>query len=236
MHGGVGSRGKPFDVVSAIRGLSAAAICLQEAWLPDPSLAPADTAGSVADGQGDLIAEAAGQLDATLLRVAQREVPDLTSCGIPANSGPGQLCIAILTTLPVMSAETISLGRVPGDVPRLAQVVTLALPNGSAMRLINTHLTHRLASPIQLVRLWRILRASRVPTIIAGDLNMPRFFARLAPGYSPTVIGRTWPAELPVVQLDHLLAGSGIDVVESAVLPSVGSDHLPIWARLDLQT
>jgi endonuclease/exonuclease/phosphatase family metal-dependent hydrolase len=79
--------------------------------------------------------------------------------------------------------------------------------------------------------MWH-LGTGPAPTIIAGDLNMPRQAARLTPGYTAVVQGRTWPAELPIVQLDHVLAGRGIGILSGAVLPPAGSDHLPIRARV----
>jgi len=45
---------------------------------------------------------------------------------------------------------------------------------------------------VQLVRLTRLLAASTVPTVIAGDLNMPGPVTGLAVGYAPAVNG--WSA------------------------------------------
>ena len=68
--------------------------------------------------------------------------------------------------------------------------------------------------------------------MIAGDLNMPRTITALSPGFACTVLGKTWRSQRPQIQLDHILAGRGIELLEGAVLPAVGSDQLPIRARM----
>ncbi len=63
---------------------------------------------------------------------------------------------------------------------------------------------------------------------------MPRQLARLAPGFAAAVRGRTWPAELPMVQLDHVLTSRQVRHAHGTVLPPAGSDHLPVRARLQI--
>jgi endonuclease/exonuclease/phosphatase family metal-dependent hydrolase len=149
------------------------------------------------------------------------------------NDGPlGEFAIAVLTTLPVAGYEVVELGTAPGDfIPRRAQIVLLQLPDGRRLRLVNTHLTHRFTSPVQLLRLQRRLKPG-LPTIIVGDLNMPRTIAARWPGYADLIRGRTFPAERPLLQLDHVLASRGIEPVGGTVLPPAGSDHLPVRAEI----
>jgi endonuclease/exonuclease/phosphatase family metal-dependent hydrolase len=121
----------------------------------------------------------------------------------------------------------------PADVVRrCAQILTIELPGHVLFRLAATHLTHRFSSPLQLGRLLRHLGRISLPTVIAGDLNMPRMLAGSTPGYRPAVRGRTWPAELPVVQLDHLLTSRRVRAGAGIVLPPAGSDHLPVRAQI----
>jgi endonuclease/exonuclease/phosphatase family metal-dependent hydrolase len=247
LHWGLGLLGQPYDVAAAVCQLDAEVICLQEAWLqvpaPTPVAAPATSPGSapapgIALAAADDLAEAAAKLGAALHRVVMCARPALTLPAVPANSGPGELSIAVLTTLPVTDYEVIELGLAPrDDVPRFAQVLTLALARGARVRVVNTHLTHRFTSPVQLRRLRRRLRANaatsrQAPTTIVGDLNMPRAVASLSREYAPTVRGKTWPVKRPLAQLDHILAGRGIEFLQGDVLSTVGSDHLPIRARM----
>jgi endonuclease/exonuclease/phosphatase family metal-dependent hydrolase len=221
LHGGVGIAGQPFDVEAVIRGLDADVVALQETWSPESGPDP--------------VAAAARLLGAELFRLPLRTAASLRALGIPADSGPGHSGLAVLCRHHVTGYELVDLGRMRGDpVLRRAQILTIELPGRSLVRIVATHLTHRLMSPLQLARLIRHLDGVPVPTVIAGDLNMPGLLASRAPGYTMAVRGRTWPAELPVTQLDHILAGRGIEPVAGGVLPPAGSDHLPVRARLRL--
>jgi endonuclease/exonuclease/phosphatase family metal-dependent hydrolase len=255
LHCGFGFFGQPFDVAAAVCQLDADVVCVQESWLPtvgDAVDARFDVHGPEFANRGrsepaapipapqapDPLAEAATKLGATAARLVMCKPPSLSLPGISATSGPGEVAIAVLTTLPVTDYNVIELGvAVADDVPRFAQVVTVKLAGGTSVRVVNTHLTHRLTSPIQLQRLQQRLRredgqSRRIPTMIVGDLNMPRPVAALSLTYATTVRGKTWPATRPLVQLDHVLVDRTLRVIESAVLPSAGSDHLPIRARL----
>ena len=218
MHGGRDVQGKPYDVPTAIGRLNAAVICLQEDRIP---------AGVTERARPDAVATAGRALGLALHRAP---------LGVPAGAsrdGSGRMCISVLTALPVISYEVIALGRGPGDtLPRVAQVVLLELPAGGLLRLVNCHLTFSVASPLQLRRLWRPLRSDPVPTVIAGDLNMPALVARRFGGLTELVRGPTFPAHQPVLQLDHVLVSASIRAGSGAVLPAVGSDHLPVRAQL----
>jgi endonuclease/exonuclease/phosphatase family metal-dependent hydrolase len=219
MHGGVDAQGEPYDVPTAIGALDAAVICLQEDRGP---------AGAAARAGPDPVAAVGRALGVSIHR-AQLGTPESRSQADSAD----RLCISILTALPVLSYEVIALGSGPGDsLPRVAQVVLLQLPAGRLLRLVNCHLTFSVASPLQLRRLWRPLRSDPVPTVIAGDLNMPALVARRFGGLTELVRGPTFPAHQPVLQLDHVLVSGGIQAGPGTVLPAAGSDHLPVRAQL----
>jgi endonuclease/exonuclease/phosphatase family metal-dependent hydrolase len=254
LHCGFGFFGRSFDVPAALCQLDADVVCVQETWLPTAGeLAPADCPDGGSPGigpdlpadpgldepwaEGDSLAGAARKLGAVMHRVVMCRPRNLRLSGVPISSGPGELAIGVLTTLPVSGYEVIDLGVAPADdVPRFAQAVTLELASGTSVRVVNTHLTHRLTSPLQLRSLQQRLRADassrEVPTVIVGDLNMPWPVAALSTSYKATVRGKTWPAGWPLVQLDHILAGKGIRVQESCIMPPAGSDHLPVRACL----
>ncbi len=219
VHGGRGADGTPFDVTAACRSLGADIIALQEAWH--------------ADGQPDSVAETAHGLGAQLIRADLVTDTNLNDLRIASETIPGRFGLALLTTLPVAGCEVAGLGRAPGDTaPRVAQLVTVAMPGEGRLRVANTHLTHRFTSPAQLLRLVRLLAGSNVPTVIVGDLNMPGPLTGLAVGYRQLVRGRTFPAHRPFVQLDHVLASREVAGIRGEVLPAAGSDHLAIRTRL----
>ena len=221
VHGGSAADGTPFDLAAACRSLGADIIALQEAWH--------------ADGQPDPVAAVARTLGARLIRADLMTGTSLNRLRIAEEPVPARFGLALLTTLPVAECEMADLGRAPGDAaPRMAQLVTLVMPGGGGLRVVNTHLTHRFTSPVQLLRLVRRLAQSKVPTVIAGDLNMPGPVTGLAAGYRQLVRGRTFPADRPFVQLDHVLATRHVTDRGGEVLPPAGSDHLAVRTRLRL--
>jgi len=221
-HAGRGADGRPYDLEAACRQLKADIVVLQEVWRPH--------------GGPDLVADIAAALGTELLRADLVDDTNLRNFGIADETAPGRWGLATLTTMPVTGYEVVDLGRIAGDAtPRAAQLITLELPGGGPLRIANTHLTYRLLSPVQLLRLVRRLDADNIPTVIAGDLNMPAPLTGLAAGYAPAVSGRTFPAHRPLLQLDHILASRRVARCGGEVLPPAGSDHLPVRARLRLK-
>jgi endonuclease/exonuclease/phosphatase family metal-dependent hydrolase len=245
LHAGLSGTGQPFDVPAALQQLPGDIIAVQEAWWRDSDGTGADDTGADGaeahrvgadqagpDGGGaDAVGAAARALGARLIRTPVLVGTTLAELNIAPLAERGNWGIAVLTRLPVTSYEAVDLGRAPGDAfSRAALICSVMTPAGWPLRLVNAHLTHRLTSPAQLYRLARHLARSPAPTVIVGDLNMPRLATWVAAGYSPTVRGATFPAHRPVIQLDHLLGSGGLAGRAAAVLPPVGSDHLPVTA------
>ena len=140
LHGGLTSRGGPFDVEDACHRLKADLIVLQEVWRPDE--------------QPDAVTGAAAALGA---EVRHRGLATRTSrarLGLGHDEGPGSWGLAVLSMLPITGYTEIELGRAPGDqISRAAQVATVTTPDGAPLRIVNTHLTHRYTSPAQLALL-----------------------------------------------------------------------------------
>jgi endonuclease/exonuclease/phosphatase family metal-dependent hydrolase len=220
-HAGRGADGQPYDLEAACRQFKADIIVLQEVWQPH--------------GGPDPVADIAAALGTELLRADLVDDTSLRSFGIADETARGRWGLATLTTMPVTGYEVVDLGRIAGDpTPRAAQLVTVELPGRGPLRIANTHLTYRLLSAVQLMRLVRRLAADDIPTVIVGDLNMPMPLTGLAAGYTPAVSGRTFPAHRPLLQLDHILASRRVTHCGGEVLPPAGSDHLPVRARLRL--
>ena len=221
-HGGRGADGRPYDLEAACRQFKADIIVLQEVWRPHSGPDP--------------VADIAAALGTELRRATLVADTSLRSFGIADETARGQWGLATLTTMPVTGYEVVDLGRIAGDAtPRAAQLVTMDLPGRGPLRIANTHLTYRLLSPVQLLRLVRRLDTSDIPTVIVGDLNMPAPLTGLAAGYAPAVSGRTFPAHRPLLQLDHILTSRRVTRCGGEVLPPAGSDHLPVRARLRLK-
>jgi endonuclease/exonuclease/phosphatase family metal-dependent hydrolase len=236
LHGGLTSHGEPFDVAEACHRLKADVIALQEAWRPD--------------GRPDVVTDLAAALGAEVRHRGLVSNTNRARLRVGDDEGSGTWGLAVLTTLPVTGYQEIELGRAPGDrIGRAAQVVTVTAPGGAPLRIVNTHLTHRFSSPVQLGLLAYRLAASTGPagpgpagpgsagpgaTVIVGDLNMPRLMTLPVPGYRSVVRGRTFPAERPLIQLDHMLIRGAVTASGGEVLDPVGSDHLPIRAQFSV--
>ena len=158
--------------------------------------------------------------------------PDFRRLGIAAEAGRGQWGLAVLTALPVTGYDVADLGPTPGEkMSRAAQLVTVTTPDGASLRVVNTHLTYRLFSPVQLVRLTRRLvergadRDRRGPQHArAGQRAGGRLLAR---GAGPDLPG---PPAAAAARPDAHQRGSPGPRRKGAA--PAGSDHLPIRARL----
>ena len=226
-HGGVGPRRHgvcaPYDLASVLRGFDTDVIVVQESWWPDDGPAPVE--------------EAAADLGAKLFKLpfgrgTLQPWPhvrrDLT--------GTGVMGLSIITKLPAHEIARVAVGRVLADPTPERGALHLELDvSGSTVDLVGLHLSSRLphGPPTQLRRLARALPPPGRPAVVTGDCNFwgpgVRTFLR---GWRRAVRGRTWPASMPHSQIDHILVRPEVGVVDSAVLPDVGSDHRPVRATL----
>ena len=150
--------------------------------------------------------------------------------------GEGTFGVSVLTHLPARALDRPLVGPTPGDPVPERRVLHLEVDvGGQPIDLVAVHLTSRLphGPPLQLRRLARLVPPSDRPGIITGDCNFwgPPASALLT-GWTRTVRGRTWPAHRPHSQIDHVFVRGGIEALDTAVLPPVGSDHLAVRARL----
>lgn len=114
-----------------------------------------------------------------------------------------------------------------------------------SMTVIGTHLWRPSRDPWTHAREARALgdfiRHIEGPVVLAGDLNTSPWSnafrtLRAETGLEPANMlmpsWPAWPIALPQVALDHVLLSPGLTVIASGTGPAVGSDHLPVWARL----
>ncbi|MBX3221836.1 MAG: endonuclease/exonuclease/phosphatase family protein [Labilithrix sp.] len=81
------------------------------------------------------------------------------------------------------------------------------------------------------------------PFVIMGDTNLPRpsaiarrHFGRLRDGFDEVGVGfgYTFPAKRPWMRIDRVFAGRGVRFVSVATGPRGNSDHLPLFAEIEL--
>lgn len=229
LHMGRGSGGHaaPFyDVVTACKEVDTDVLVLQEGWVPD-------------DDEGDVLAVAAalGYAVAGTFAVARASCHDQVR--LIARAGPegdGDWTVAVLSRLPVRSAEVVPLApQLPRDPGRRAVLRAVVDVDGSPFTVVGIHM------PLLKDPVWRLRSAVRAalpgpgePGAFAGDMNMWGWCAdRLAgPGWRRAVRGRTYPAHRPHSQTDHILVNPPVEVVRSEVVHQVMSDHRPVRTRL----
>jgi endonuclease/exonuclease/phosphatase family metal-dependent hydrolase len=214
----------PYDLAGALVGFDADVIVVQESYRPDHG-----------DAVVELAARARGMtLDENVFgRAVVDPYPHLV------REGTGVKGLAVLTRLPARRLPDIPIRRVWADPASTRGALRIALDvEGVPLELVAVHLTSKLpyGPPLQMARLRRELPAPGRRAIVVGDLNFwgPPAVGLLR-GWRRSVRGRTWPAHRPHSQIDHVLVRDDVEVLESEVLPDVGSDHRPIRVRLRLR-
>lgn len=154
--------------------------------------------------------------------------------------------LATLTRWPVESHEVVELPARLAErrsEPRRALVTRLRWPGSERpVVFVNTHLSVlRGERGDQLAALAAMVGDDDGDMIVAGDLNCTtggRGYRRLCNRLRPaTPRIRTWPARLPLVQIDHVLYRGALRPVAGGVWTGGparrASDHLPVVARFE---
>jgi endonuclease/exonuclease/phosphatase family metal-dependent hydrolase len=216
---------EPYDLEGTLAAFDADLIVLQEVWRPDCERGRVD--------------EAAAQLGYDLLYEPTGPASNDHRWPRITRNGTGESGIAVLSRLPMRRVGAPVLGPTPGDpAPRRTALDVEVDLDGRNLRVVAVHLTSRLPDgpPSQLRRLARQLPPPGTPTVVVGDCNLwgPGVVS-LLPGWQRAVRGRTWPANTPHSQIDHVLIRPGdVAVHDARVLENVGSDHRPVAVELAL--
>lgn len=78
-----------------------------------------------------------------------------------------------------------------------------------------------------------------LPALVVGDFNATPWSSAMG-SFGPngqrsvTSLKPTWPAALPLIPIDQVVASHHWHVIESGVGPHTGSDHRPVYVRLAL--
>ena len=163
---------------------------------------------------------------------------------VPLEARSGSLgwhgnAILVKKHVEVLDKELVHL---PSLEPRGAVLADLKL-DGIDLRVVGMHL--------DLSGLWRRRQAHAIlahlqhrpgdpPTVLMGDLNewsanrgCLRDFSH---HHKIADSGRSFHARRPIAQLDRIMVGNGLEIVEAGAHYSAtarrASDHLPIWAKI----
>lgn len=241
------------QLAGAVRELDADVLALQEVDLNQDRSEGADQASVAADAMGcrpsDWRFSAALYGTPGVRWTEAEDAPGEQPDGRPAYG------IALLSRLPVLQWSTIRLaaapvrspvlagepGGKPGllllrDEPRVALAAVIQT-TGGPLTVVTTHLSFVPGWNVrQLRQLHHRLADLPRPLILAGDLNLPARVPSLITGWAPLVRERTFPANSPRVQLDHvLLAGElnpSVDPEQSSAQQMDISDHRALIVEL----
>ncbi len=154
----------------------------------------------------------------------------------------------VYSRLPLAETEISCL--VEEDVPSIHTMVTLRNEVSVRLHILHpappspTENSESVERDAELVVVARSTAESELPIIVAGDLNdvawssTTRLFRKISGLLDPR-IGRglfnTFHAEYPLLRwpLDHLFHSHHFTVVSIERLPSIGSDHFPLYAKLN---
>jgi endonuclease/exonuclease/phosphatase family metal-dependent hydrolase len=237
LHGAATADG-PVDLrrfADAVAGLDVDVLGLQEVDRAQPRSAGADLTAVAAEALGATEYRFAPTLHGMPGSWTTADVPDAPAYGV-----------ALLSRHPVTEWRVVSLPRLPRDVPllvgrprrlvvvrdepRAALLARVAGPHGP-VAVVTTHLSF--IPGWNLVQLRHLARCLREETtlVVTGDLNLGVRRARLGSGLHGLVRGRTFPADAPGRQIDHLL-GRGVVASAPRVHHPPLSDHLALSATV----
>ncbi len=141
---------------------------------------------------------------------------------------------------------------VEDDIPSIHSDITL--PSGEVIRFYGVHprppvpgeATTSITRDAELVMVGKMVKNTKIPTIIAGDLNdvawsqTTTLFQKVSGMLDPR-IGRglysSFHADYPFLRfpLDHVFHSSHFRLVELQRLPDIGSDHFPLLIVLTIE-
>jgi endonuclease/exonuclease/phosphatase family metal-dependent hydrolase len=160
-------------------------------------------------------------------------------------TGSERYGIATLAGLGVLEVRQVTLPHRADhrrSEPRCALLTRFAWDGGDVV-VVNTHLSVlRRERSTQVAAL--VAGVGESALILCGDFNCTRFsgtYRTLCCGMrSATRRARTWPARLPVIELDHILVRDSLAVVDARAWTGGAarhaSDHLPVVAELERTT
>ena len=151
---------------------------------------------------------------------------------------------AILSAHPILWSRNTHLPRPENGEQRGLLEAGIEV-EGVRIRVANTHLQHTSAVErrAQTERIVQLLRPSRGPVVLTGDLNarpdapeLGPLWPRLADAWSRGGEGDgfSYPASGPNARIDYILTTPDVGAVAARTLPSPASDHLQVVADLVL--
>jgi endonuclease/exonuclease/phosphatase family metal-dependent hydrolase len=225
-------------LADAVRDLDADVLGLQEVDRDQPRSDCLDLTAVAAEAMGAVASRFVAALDGTP-GGTWRPATGAERPGAPAYG------IALLSRLPVRAWRVVRLPALPSrvpvlfpgarrpvlvrDEPRVAVAADVEGPFGP-VTVATTHLSFVPGwNVVQLRRLVRALGTRTGPLLLTGDLNLEPPRPARAAGLRSLAAAPTFPVDVPVRQLDHVLARGRVRATGAAEAPLLPlSDHRPL--------
>ena len=148
--------------------------------------------------------------------------------------------VAVMSRYPIVSSMNHEITRlstqqqnaVPAKAPGFLETVLDV--SGTRVRVFSTHLDYRADPSVrttQVQEMMEIVSTSKMPTILAGDLNATSAAPELAPLMSvfKTIdTPMTYPAGVPAKRIDFILVSDVFAMSDARVDSTDASDHRPV--------
>ncbi|ANU06618.1 endonuclease/exonuclease/phosphatase family protein [Paraurantiacibacter namhicola] len=157
----------------------------------------------------------------------------------PASMGWHGNAVLVRRHIAIDRTEAIALPRLE---PRGAVCAHLSV-GGSALRVVATHLDlSGIRRRHQVASIADHILGEGGPAVVLGDCNEwtpgSQMLRPFPEGWQLADPGRSFPSRRPVAKLDRILVSPEMRLLDSGVhhspLSARASDHLPVWADLDL--
>lgn len=228
---------------SAVRGLDADVLVLQEVDRDQPRSHQADLTAVAAEAMGAdhhrFVATLHGR-PGTWTAATGEDQPDISAYGIALLSRHPVRLWRVLT-LPTLRRRVPVVHRgsrrpaLVQDEQRAALAAVVETPDGP-LTIVATHLTFITAwNVLQLRHLVRACHALPRPLAVAGDLNLGGTVPERVSGWRSVGQVNTFPVEVPDRQIDHvLLDGAVVPSSEPVAVDTGLSDHRALVVDLTL--
>nr|WP_263324474.1 endonuclease/exonuclease/phosphatase family protein [Neobacillus sp. Marseille-Q6967] len=149
---------------------------------------------------------------------------------------------AILSKYPILHSENHPLTKI-GNTEQRGLLEASINVKGNHLHFYNTHLALTTAErEIQMKEIISIAGESKGAKVIMGDLNavpesieMQPMFAEYLDVFADNPEAYTYPAVNPTKRIDYIFTSDDIKTIETEVIHTLASDHLPLTAELVLE-